>query len=1190
MQRLNTLNKTYESGEVLYNDNLNQIIDYINQSINAINELMINNDINVGHYEIRYKDSLSEPSPPSTGSSGLSDGWKRSIDSAVYDIWMSQCFVTIGNTYGTWTKSIKISSKDGNNGSFIQEVYRNDSATEINSVYIPEVIDNDYSSSAFPPVGWTTTIQTRAEGEYTWCIQRTISFDRNNNPIYGKWSVPFRITGDNGKDGEDGKYLEYIYKCFTSKQTWQQTDFNPATWSISDTLSNIQSGQKNHLNPQREDYIGPSEQGWTDNPQGVDEIHKYEYACQRTYNGKSYGAFTSPVLWSKYGDKGRDGDGVEYIFWGRTEAVTDWNAFSQDSQNLVNYPPSWTNNEGFQNDEYFGPDGSLWIDDALGIDDIRRYIYMSKRKKIQDPQTRISSWDSFSIPVLWNQYGGTTSFTSNIFKRSSTKPNKPGANEGSFLHPVPTGWSDGIPAGTDSIWITSRIFSSNGQYPQQEEWSDVQLMSDTESFDVEFSPIESNPGTPTTNPNNWYDPTTDVNANWANMIWMATRTKSNGVWGNWNIIKVKGEKGDSSSGSTFDDTELRNAISALQSSLADANTAAESERTRLTNLINNLDTSIQNKIENLLDDATWIQNNFPEGTTGGGSNFGQSDVESYLQTLGFWTTDGDNNTITQWSKLSQDVTSISGRVTQLEGNTAAGGEIDYSLLSSSLYTYILDNYTTAGMESTWAKFAQLTNGDMQMLKWMSSGMNNQASDQISVANLFAAANDYQTNQSAIADVTTLVTRDNNNNLIASTAMTAMVDNAISGIKSDVGSNYANTTIFNKIDDNESVLAALVTKVTGNSSSSTMLSKIQNMSSGVATITDITTATASMLTSNDITDLNSALNLTIDSKINTAKATLVSRVNGVEATIDAIVDESGSSVMVKANKIQLDGQVIANKLKTLNTFQVGNDENLHFVTTTEGDSDEQRGLIFYNQQGVDVGAFYIDSNGYLQLRLLGPDGSMYNIDWDSMNKMTTTVQTPIHQWNLVGGYGVISNSTDPSRFPNTYLYNQVLGDMTDDEIRIIKGIYGNDSSQKVPVYKYQTNYQEELDINGYFSKGLQSTPPTNHVEEGYYTFSGESSDIMLYTTIERVYRWLNSTYSDNDLVDYELLPQTLSDMNYILEGNPENAGWGGALYLGTQQNSSTLIDPVYVIGLTMRHIYGTQRVSFLINKSAYDSIR
>jgi hypothetical protein len=100
-------------------------------------------------------------------------------------------------------------------------------------------------------------------------------------------------------------------------------------------------------------------------------------------------------------------------------------------------------------------------------------------------------------------------------------------------------------------------------------------MSDTESFDVEFSPIESNPGTPTTNPNNWYDQTTDTNADWTNMIWMATRTNSNGVWGNWNITKIKGEKGDSS---TFDDTELRNAISNLQSALSDANSSAESEK------------------------------------------------------------------------------------------------------------------------------------------------------------------------------------------------------------------------------------------------------------------------------------------------------------------------------------------------------------------------------------------------------------------------------------------------------------------------------------------------------------------------------------------------------------------------------------------------------------------------------------
>lgn len=302
---------------------------------------------------------------------------------------------------------------------------------------------------------------------------------------------------------------------------------------------------------------------------------------------------------------------------------------------------------------------------------------------------------------------GEMSFTSNVFKRSTTKPSKPGANEGSFSDPVPSGWSDGVPAGTDSIWTTKRIFSSDGQYPQQASWEDVQLMSDTESFDVEFSPIESNPGTPTTNPNNWYDPTADTNADWTNMIWMATRTKSNGIWGNWNVTKIKGEKGekgDAGSEITFDDTEIQNAISALQSSLADTNAAAESERTRLTNLINSLDNSIQDKVEDLLDDATWVQDNFPEGS-GSASNFGQQDVENYLQTIGVWTTDDQGNTVTQWSKLSQDVSGISSRVTQLEGNTSTGGDVNYSLLSSGLYNYIQDNYATAGMDSTWAKFA-----------------------------------------------------------------------------------------------------------------------------------------------------------------------------------------------------------------------------------------------------------------------------------------------------------------------------------------------------------------------------------------------------------------------------------------------------------------------------------------------------
>lgn len=146
---------------------------------------------------------------------------------------------------------------------------------------------------------------------------------------------------------------------------------------------------------------------------------------------------------------------------------------------------------------------------------------------------------------------GETSFKSNVFKRSASKPSKP--TGGSFSSPVPSGWSDGIPSGTDSIWVSTRVFSSDGQPPQQDAWTDVQLMSDTESFDVEFAKEQAGGGQPAL-PNGhnqhggdqtqvWFDPSLDSSTDFTTMIWMAERTKIGGVWGAWKITKIKGEKG-----------------------------------------------------------------------------------------------------------------------------------------------------------------------------------------------------------------------------------------------------------------------------------------------------------------------------------------------------------------------------------------------------------------------------------------------------------------------------------------------------------------------------------------------------------------------------------------------------------------------------------------------------------------------
>ncbi len=130
-----------------------------------------------------------------------------------------------------------------------------------------------------------------------------------------------------------------------------------------------------------------------------------------------------------------------------------------------------------------------------------------------------------------------TAFKSIVFKRSNTAPSTPSG--GSYASPVPSGWNDGVPSGEAKLWMSTRIFSSDGLSPQQSAWSAPRQMTDTAEFDVEFSSVE-NPNPPSGHPN--------TNTQWSNTsdedtIWMATATKSNGVWSSWNVTRVKGEKG-----------------------------------------------------------------------------------------------------------------------------------------------------------------------------------------------------------------------------------------------------------------------------------------------------------------------------------------------------------------------------------------------------------------------------------------------------------------------------------------------------------------------------------------------------------------------------------------------------------------------------------------------------------------------
>lgn len=173
---------------------------------------------------------------------------------------------------------------------------------------------------------------------------------------------------------------------------------------------------------------------------------------------------------------------------------------------------------------------------------------------------------------------GESGFKSIVFCRTNLTPDKPSNGEkgGTYESPIPTHyvtaggeivtddygngifWSDGIPTNSkEKIWASSRLFTTLGV--NETEWSEPSEMSDSESFDVEFSWYETKDlmpfGNPDTEPKYWFDPVEHASEfEKHSMVWMATKTISNGKPvmhiddnGNespWVIVRVLGEKGE----------------------------------------------------------------------------------------------------------------------------------------------------------------------------------------------------------------------------------------------------------------------------------------------------------------------------------------------------------------------------------------------------------------------------------------------------------------------------------------------------------------------------------------------------------------------------------------------------------------------------------------------------------------------
>ena len=211
-----------------------------------------------------------------------------------------------------------------------------------------------------PPDGWTEAAPNHETG-YLW--QSQAIFSTNGDQLQA-WTQPFRLNSKDGSDGADSFFIEYVYKL-TADQN-----------SIPTTPSN---------NPDVDDWTGD----WSDNPKGITEELRCEWVCsrQRNADGK-WGNWIGPTIWSVWGNAGKDGDGMQYVY-----KLTETKEKPAD---IVERDP-------LDQSEWV-PTG--WTDDPTGVSEEMQFEWVSQRK-FNGIDGKWGEWTSPRLWATWGQKGDT---------------------------------------------------------------------------------------------------------------------------------------------------------------------------------------------------------------------------------------------------------------------------------------------------------------------------------------------------------------------------------------------------------------------------------------------------------------------------------------------------------------------------------------------------------------------------------------------------------------------------------------------------------------------------------------------------------------------------------------------------------------------------------------------------------------
>ena len=276
------------------------------------------------------------------------------------------------------------------------------------------------------PDYWKDTNEDAKENQITWMC--TGVFDHTGENTY--WSSPVRITGSNGKNGEDGTLIEFIYALTTYGK---QPDY-PNIIINKEKLDKLFNDIENSTTSPKYSIYGSTK--WYDRAQAISIDNPVEYMAQRSKKpDEKEWTYTEPIIWSHWGEDGTDGDGVEYIFaTTKTDSNSSlvlpiYSSLSESQKKIFqidDFVPSkkWFDKpkskqkvqeilgESFDNTEWNNQYGfnvsSGWSDNPVEVSPSTPYQWVSIRRSHADEHNGNRFWEDFSTPVLWNSYGKRT--------------------------------------------------------------------------------------------------------------------------------------------------------------------------------------------------------------------------------------------------------------------------------------------------------------------------------------------------------------------------------------------------------------------------------------------------------------------------------------------------------------------------------------------------------------------------------------------------------------------------------------------------------------------------------------------------------------------------------------------------------------------------------------------------------------